>query len=194
MNQQDNNVLKDQNGFLKETSNNNQNQNKVVFEGGTYSNKPTTQADVEKNDDLEHGDHGTTTMTPTNDLPKEAYDETADDDRDDDEDFDDTVGEDHLGFDADNDEPTERELTKTWIGNEKTVHDAGAKGLEGEPMGGQNFGKSELELQNDRDASDAETHSLGFGNSALNQPSEEISNPPEIEKGGEHPDLKKTDD
>ena len=192
MNQQDNNVLKDQNGFLKETSN--QNPNKVVFEGGTYSNKPTTQADVEKNDDLEHGDHGTTTMTPTNDLPKEAYDETADNNRDDDEDFEDTVGEDHLGFDADNDEPTERELKKTWIGNEKTVHDASAKGLEGEPMGGHNFGKSELELKNDRDTSDAETHSLGWGNSALNTPSEEISNPPEIEEGGEHPDLKKTDD
>ena len=95
------------------------------------------------------------------------------------------------GFNANSDDPTERELTKTWIGNEKSVHEAGAKGLEGEPMGGQNFGTSELELKNERDQSDSETHSQGWGNSALQTPSEEISNPPEIEDGGEHPDRKK---
>ncbi|MGI4803505.1 MAG: hypothetical protein ACRYFL_01945 [Janthinobacterium lividum] len=178
-------------------SNNTPNQNKVVWDGGTYSDKPTTENDVQQNDDEEHGDHGTTTMTPTNDLPRESN-ESSSFDADDDEDFDDTVGEDDLddedGFNANSDDPTERELTKTWMGNEKSVHEAEAKGLEGEPMGGHNFGTSELEQKNNRDASDSEHHSLGLGNSALNQPSEEISNPPEIEDGGEHPDRKKTVD
>jgi len=198
MSQHENQLLNDQSDDLK--NNPNQNQNKVVWDGGSYSNKPTTEADVANNDDIEHGDHGTTTMSPTNDLPEEA-DKRADvieDNKDDDEDFDDSVGEDDLddedGFNANSDDPTERELTKTWIGNEKTVHEAGAKGMEGEPMGGQNFGTTELEQKNNRDASDSEHHSLGLGNSALNQPSEEISNPPEIEEGGEHPDRKKMDD
>ncbi len=196
MNGHDNNTLDGQSDHLKGTSEYNQNQNKVVFEGGTYSNKQTTQADVDKNDDLEHGDHGTTTMNPTNNLPKEA-DEINDFDNDNDEDFDDTVGEDNLddedNFNANSDDPTERELTKTWIGNEKTVHDAGIKGLEGEPMGGQNFGTTELEQKNNRDASNTEHHSLGLGNSALNQPSEEISNPADIESDENYP-QKKVDD
>lgn len=195
MSQYENNPLNNQSDYLKGTSNDRSNQNKVVFEGGTYSDASTTKADVERNDDLEHGDHGTTTMNPTNDLPKEAGEIN---DFDDDDDLDDTVGEDNLddadGYNDKSDDPTERELTKTWIGNERTVHEAGAKGMEGEPMGGQNFGSSELEQKNNRDASDSEHHSLGLGNSALNQPSEEISNPPEIEEGGEHPDFKKTDD
>lgn len=189
MNLYENNTLDNQSGFLKETADDNQ--NKTVFEGGTYSDKPTTKNDVEKNDDLEHGDHGTTTMTPTN----EASDSVIDDD---DEDFDDTVGEDNLadedGFNANSDNPTERELTKTWMGNEKTIHEAGAKGLEGEPMGGQNFGTTELEQKNNRDASDSEHHSLGWGNSALNQPSEEISNPPEVENSEDNPPRKKVED
>lgn len=193
MSQHENQLLNDQSDDLK----NNPNQNKVVWDGGSYSNKPTTEADVANNDDNEHGDHGTTTMSPTNDLPRES-DEINKFNADDDEDFDDTVGEDDLddedGFNANSDDPTEQELTKTWIGNEKTVHEAGAKGMEGEPMGGQNFGTTELEQKNNRDASDSEHHSLGLGNSALNQPSEEISNPPEIEEGGEHPDRKKMDD
>ncbi|WP_299284971.1 hypothetical protein [uncultured Mucilaginibacter sp.] len=185
MNQQDNSAFNGQTDRSKQTSSN---QNQVVWEGGSYSDKPTTEADVQKNDDLEFGDHGTTTMNPTNDATESSID-------DDDEDFDDNVGEDNLpdkdGFNANSDDPTERELTKTWIGNEKSVHEAGAKGLEGEPMGGQNFGTSELELKNERDQSDSETHSQGWGNSALQTPSEEISNPPEIEDGGEHPDRKK---
>ena len=194
MSQYENDSLKNQSDSLKETSS----QNKVVFEGGSYSDQPTTTADVEKNDDLEYGDHGTTTMTPTND-PTKSVNGTKDFDDDDDENFDDTVGEDNLadkddGFNANSDDPTERELTKTWLGNEKTVHEAGSLGMEGEPMGGQNFGTSELEQKNTRDGSDSEVHSLGWGNSALNQPSEEISNPPEIEEGGEHPDRKKMDD
>lgn len=197
MNGQGNNTLNDHLDHLKETSEYNQNQNQVVFDGGTYSNTPTTQEDVEKNDDLEHGDHGTTTMNPTNNLQKEG-DETNDFNKDNDEDFDDMVGEDNLddedGFNANSDDPTERELTKTWIGNEKTVHDAGIKGLEGEPMGGQNFGITELEQKNNRDASSSEHHSLGLGNSALNQPSEEISNPPEIENGDDMAPRKKVDD
>ncbi len=189
MNEQDNSTLNDQADHLKKTST--YNQNTVVFDGGTYSNQPTTVADVEKNDDLEYGDHGTTTMTPTNDASDSVID-------DEDEDFDDTVGEDNLddedGFNANSEDPTERELTKSWIGNEKTVHDAEIKGLEGEPMGGHNFGTTELEQKNNRDASSSKHHSLGLGSSALNQPSEEISNPPEVEDGTEHPDRKKTYD
>ena len=127
--------------------NNTPDQNKVVWDGGTYSDKPTTERDVIENDDVERGDHGTTTMTPTNDLPLEAN-ESSSFDADDDDDFDDTVGEDDLddedGFNANSDDPTERELTKIWMGNEKSVHEAEAKGLEGEPMGGHNFGTTEL--------------------------------------------------
>ncbi len=195
MSQHENQLLNDQSDDLK--NNSNQNQNKVVWDGGSYSNKQTTEADVANNDDIEHGDHGTTTMNPTNDLPKES-DEINNFDDDNDEDFDDTVGEDDLddedGFNANSDDPTERELTKTWIGNEKTVHEAGAKGMEGEPMGGQNFGTTELEQKNNRDASDSEHHSLGLGNSALNQPSEEISNPPEVENSDDVAPRKKVDD
>lgn len=200
MNDYDESALEKPNGHLEHRADNYKedvaNVNQPVFDGGTYSDKPTTQEDVLTNEDSERGDHGTTTMTPTDDLPEEA-DANADEvkDNDDDEDFDDTVGEDNLpdkdGFNANSDDPTERELTKTWIGNEKSVHEAGAKGLEGEPMGGQNFGTSELELKNERDQSDSETHSQGWGNSALQTPSEEISNPPEIEEGGEQPDRKK---
>ncbi|MGI4020903.1 MAG: hypothetical protein ACRYFA_05305 [Janthinobacterium lividum] len=192
MSQYENNTLDNQLGDLKQTSN----QNKVVFDGGTYGDPKTTVADVEKNDDLEYGDHGTTTMSPTNDAPKES--DTADFDRDDDEDFEDSIGEDDLededGFNANSDDPTEQELTKTWIGNEKNIHEAGAKGLEGEPMGGHNFGTSELEQKNDRDASSSEHHSLGLGNSALNQPSEEISNPPEVESSDDEAPRKKMAD
>ena len=195
MSQHENQLLNDQSDDLK--NNSNQNQNKVVWDGGSYSNKQTTEADVANNDDIEHGDHGTTTMNPTNDLPKES-DEINNFDDDNDEDFDDTVGEDDLddedGFNANSDDPTERELTKTWIGNEKTVHEAGAKGMEGEPMGGQNFGTTELEQKNNRDASDSEHHSVGLGNSALNQPSEEISNPPEVENSDDVAPRKKVDD
>ena len=184
MSQYENNTL-NHSDDLKQTANLNQNQQKVVFEGGTYSNQPTTTADVLKNDDLEYGDHGTTTMNPTNELPTESSNDLNDFDKDDDEDFDDSTGEDDLededGFNANSDDPTERELTKTWIGNEKTIHEAGAKGLEGEPMGGQNFGTSELEQKNVRDQSDEETHSQGWGNSALQTPSEEISNLPSVE-------------
>ncbi len=198
MSQYENNALNDLPDGLKQTSNNNLNQNTVVFEGGTYNNRPTTVADAEKNDDLEYGDHGTTTMNPTNDVPAESSDKADDFDSDDDEDFDDTVGEDDLddedGFNAKSNDPTERELTKTWIGNEKSIHEAGAKGLEGEPMGGHNFGITELEQKNNRDASDSEHHSLGLGNSALNQPSEEISNPPEVENSEDIAPRKKVDD
>lgn len=196
MSQSDNNTLNDQD-YLKKPTANSANAGKIVFEGGTYSDRPTTETDVEKNDDLEYGDHGTTTMTPTNDLPSESSDENFDLDGDDDDDFDDTVGEDNLddedGFNANSDDPTERELTKTWMGNEKTIHEAGAKGLEGEPMGGHNFGTTELEQKNNRDASDTEHHSLGLGNSALNQPSEEISNPADVESDESYP-QKKVDD
>lgn len=198
MNQYENNAFDDLPDGLKQTSNNNLNQNTVVFEGGTYNNRPTTVVDAEKNDDLEYGDHGTTTMNPTNDVPAEPSDKADDFDSDDDEDFDDTVGEDDLddedGCNANSNDPTERELTKTWIGNEKTIHEAGAKGLEGEPMGGHNFGTTELEQKNNRDASDSEHHSLGLGNSALNQPSEEISNPPEVENSEDIAPRKKVDD
>lgn len=215
MNEQDKPAFRDQDGHAKQSAVSNPND--IVFDGGTYSDKPTTKADVENNDDMEHGDHSFTTQTYIDDLPKSAYEHSGDyvgkeakDNRvtntdkdrdgdinndDSDEDFDDTVGEDNLddadGFNANSDDPTERELTKSWIGNEKTVHEAGSKSMEGEPMGGQNFGTSELEMKNNHDASDVEHHSLGLGNSALNQPSEEISNPPEIEQGGEHPDRKK---
>ncbi|MVN22767.1 hypothetical protein [Mucilaginibacter arboris] len=198
MSQYENDPLNYQSDNLKEQPKHNQNQGKVVFEGGTYSDKPTTETDVERNDDLEYGDHGTTTMTPTNDLPPESSNGTNDFDDDDDDDFDDTVGEDNLpdedGFNANSDDPTEQELTKTWMGNEKTVHEAGSKGMEGEPMGGQNFGKTELEQKNSSDASDREHHSLGLGNSALQQPSEEISNPPSIESSVDNPPYKKVDD
>lgn len=44
----ENDSLNNQSDYLKKTSGNNQDQNKVVFEGGTYSDKPTTVADVEK--------------------------------------------------------------------------------------------------------------------------------------------------
>ncbi len=194
MNEYESNPLNNQSDYAKETSNNNP--GKRIFDGGTYSDPSTTKTDVEKNDDREEGDHGTTTMNPTNDLPKES--DAAGFDDDDDEDFDDTTGEDDLddsdGFNANSDDPTERELTKTWIGNEKTVHDADVTNLEGSPMGGQNFGTTELEQKNNRDASSSEHHSLGLGSSALNQPSEEISNPPEIEDGEDNPDRKKTYD
>jgi hypothetical protein len=183
MSQYESNTLNNQSGDLEQPSTNGQ--NKVVFEGGTYNDPSTTTNDVEKNDDLEHGDHGTTTMTPTNDLPNESTDSNNDFQADDDDDFDDTVGEDDLddedGFNTNSDDPTERELTKTWMGNEKDIYEAGAKGLEGEPMGGHNFGTTELEQKNNRDASDSEHHNLGLGNSALQQPSEEISNPPSVE-------------
>jgi hypothetical protein len=196
MSQYESNTLNNQSGDLKQPLNNGQ--NNVVFEGGTYNDPSTTTNDVEKNDDLEHGDHGTTTMTPTNDLPIESSDANNDFQADDDDDFDDTVGEDNLddedGFNANSNDPTERELTKTWLGNEKTVHEAGAKGLEGEPMGGHNFGTSEIEEKNNRDASSSEHHSLGLGNSALQQPSEEISNPPAVEHSDDEAPVSKAAD
>lgn len=176
---------------MNQQENNTSDPNKAIFDGGSYSDRPTTTTDAERNDDLEFGDHGTTTMNPTNDVTDTAMD-------DDDEDFDDTVGEDNLpeedGFNANSDDPTERELTKTWIGNEKSIHEAGAKGLEGEPMGGHNFGTSELEEKNTRNQSDSETHSQGWGNSALQTPSEEISNPPEVEGSENDPERKKYGD
>lgn len=151
-------------------------------------------------------------MNPTNDLPKESDeindfgddDDNVFDDKigssfndDDDDDFDDVVGEDDLddadGFNANSNDTTERELTKTWIGNEKDIHDANTRSLEGDPVGGQNFGTSELEQKNNRDASGGNHHSLGLGNSALTQPSEEISNPPSIENDEAFP-QKKVDD
>lgn len=193
MNQQENDTLNHQSDDLNKTPN----QNKVVWDGGTYSNEQTTERDLEQNDDSSNASAGTRSMTPT-DNSSEDSDESSSFNNDNDDDFDDTVGEDNLddedGFNANSDDPTERELTKSWIGNEKTVHDADTKSLEGAPMGGQNFGTSELEQKNNRDASSSEHHSLGLGSSALNQPSEEISNPPEIEQGGEHPDRKKTYD
>ena len=82
MNQQDNSAFNGQTDRSKQTSSN---QNQVVWDGGSYSDKPTTEADVQKNDDLEFGDHGTTTMNPTNDATDSSID-------DDDEDFDDNVG------------------------------------------------------------------------------------------------------
>lgn len=192
MSQYESGIL-DQNDDLHTTSN----QNKVVWDGGTYSDKPTKERDVEQNDNSSNASGGTRSMTPTSNSSEDSG-ESSSNDADDDEDFDDTVGEDNLadedGFNANSDNPTESELTKTWIGNEKTVHEAGAKAMEGEPMGGHNFGTTELEQKNNRDASDSEHHSLGLGNSALNQPSEEISNPPEIEEDGEHSDHKKTYD
>ncbi|WP_419802944.1 hypothetical protein [Mucilaginibacter sp.] len=193
MNQHENDTLNHQTDGLNKTPD----QNKVVWEGGTYSNEQTTERDVAHNDNSANASAGNRSMTPTKN-PENSSGENSSFDRDDDEDFDDTVGEDNLnnedGFNANSDDPTERELTKTWMGNEKSVHDVEAKSLEGEPMGGQNFGTSELEQKNNRDASSHEHHSLGLGSSALNQPSEEISNPPEIEQGGEHPDRKKTYD
>ena len=193
MNENDQHAYNGQDGDAKQ-----ENKNTVVFDGGTYSDPATTKADVDENDDMEHGDHSYTTQTYTNDLPKNAYSESGNDDPESDDDFDDFVGEDDLpdadGFEANSDNPNERELTKTWIGNEKTMNDAKEKPLEGDPMGGENFGTSELEQKNNRDASSREHHSLGLGSSALNQPSEEISNPPEIEDGGEHPDRKKVRD
>ncbi|MGI4750410.1 MAG: hypothetical protein ACRYFB_07240 [Janthinobacterium lividum] len=192
MSQYENDTLNHQQDDLNKTSN----QNKVVWDGGTYSNKPTTERDVAQNDNSSDAEGGIRSMTPTNNSSDNT--ESSSFDADDDEDFDDTVGEDDLddadGFNANSDDPTERELTKTWMGNEKSVHEAEVKGLEGEPMGGHNFGTTELEQKNNHDASSSEHHSLGLGSSALNQPSEEISNPPEIEDGGEHPDRKKTYD
>lgn len=219
MNEQDKSALKNQDGNFKQSSAD-KNENNVVFEGGTYSDEATTKADVENRNDMEHGDHSYTTQTYTEDLPKNAYQHSGDyvtpeandnsmkktnqnssykrptnSSAEDDDDFDDTVGEDNLpdedGFNANSDDPTESELTKSWIGNEKSVHEAESKGLEGEPMGGHNFGTSEQEMKNNRDASDDEHHSLGLGNSALNQPSEEISNPPEVENGEVNPPHKK---
>jgi hypothetical protein len=193
MSQYQNDSLNNQSDYSKETPN----QNKGVFDGGTYSDKPTTTRDVEENDDLEYGDHGTTTMSPTNDPVKSVNGQDLD--SDDDEDFDDTVGEDNLadkddGFNANSDDPTEQELTKTWLGGEKTVHEAGSPGMEGEPMGGQNFGVSETEQKNLRDQSDSETHSQGWGNSALQTPSEEISNPTSVEDDENDEPQKKVGD
>lgn len=44
---------------------------------------------------------------------------------------------------------------------------SGAKGLKGEPMGGHNFGTSELQEKNNQDASDSRRPSLSLGNSVL---------------------------
>ncbi|RYY30013.1 MAG: hypothetical protein EOP41_01550 [Sphingobacteriaceae bacterium] len=193
MNQYDNDTLNQQTDDLNKKVN----QNTKVWDGGTYSDPSTTERDVAENDNSADASGGSRSMTPTN-KSDDHDDETSSFDSDDDDDFDDTVGEDDLddkdGFNANSDDPTERELTKTWMGNEKSVHEAEAKGLEGEPMGGHNFGTSELEQKNNRDASSSEHHSLGLGSSALNQPSEEISNPPEIEDGSDNPDRKKTYD
>ncbi|RYE35452.1 MAG: hypothetical protein EOP42_06440 [Sphingobacteriaceae bacterium] len=193
MSQYENDTLNHQTDDLNKTTD----QNKLVWDGGTYGDKPTTERDVEQNDNSDNASGGTRSMTPTDNSSDDST-ESSNFNSDDDEDLDDTVGEDDLddedGFNANSDDPTERELTKSWMGNEKSVHEAEAKGLEGEPMGGHNFGTTELEQKNNRDASSSEHHSLGLGNSALNQPSEEISNPAEIEDPSENPDRKKTYD